>query len=227
MIITIDGPVASGKSTLAKELARRLGMYYLYTGLLYRAVAYVLLQPYDYNDEELLRHVRFLDASGDQLLFIKDFSYDYSKDNKPCLFYKGEDISEKLYDARYDQAASIVGANKHIREALLDIQRAVATKYDIIADGRDCGSVIFPDANYKFYLTADVDTRAERLMLDERRKVGGKTLEEVKVEVEERDERDFSREVAPLSVPNDAITIDNTALTFDETVEKFLSYITV
>ena len=226
MIITIDGPVASGKSSVAKKLAEELKMYYLYTGLLYRAVAHIMLDKF--SQDELVSHLKTL--SPDDLNFIRNICYDYGKNEgeaRPYIFYKDEEITEKLYTSELDQAASIVSANRYVREALLDVQREIAKKYDIIADGRDCGTIVFPDADHKFYLTADVDVRAQRLMLDETRGAMSSDFAKAKAELEERDKRDQERAVAPLKIPQDAIVVDNSKLTQEETVNKFLLYVNV
>ena len=212
MIITIDGPVASGKSSVAKALAKDLKIYYLYTGLLYRAVAYVLKDIF----EEL---------TPENISFIKDISYDCDKTGRPYIFYKDEDITEHLYSSSLDQPASIVSANKDVRVLLLDLQQNIGKRYDIVADGRDCGSVVFPHADHKFYLTASVEIRAQRLMLDEKRGSIRKSLEDVKAEVEERDRRDQEREVAPLLIPEGAIVVDNSEMTLKQTIEKFIEFL--
>ena len=221
MIITIDGPVASGKSTMAKRLAEELGIYYLYTGLFYRAIAYVFLKQV--GQEEFCEFIKSI--KSDDLKFIKNFSYDYGSDgqrSRPYLFFKGEDISSQLYATSLDQFTSILSTNRLVRDALQDLFREIAEKHDLIADGRDCGSIVFPNADFKFYLTADVKTRAERLMVDEKRGDNGKTLEEVEAEVELRDRRDRERAIAPLVIPENAIVIDNSSMTEEETVGKFL-----
>jgi len=206
MIITIDGPVASGKSSIAKVLAKELNMYYLYTGMLYRAVAYVLSQE---------KHTQ------DDLSWIKNISYTY-EDGAPHVFFNGEEITDKLNHFSLDQKASIVSADKNVRVALLDLQRDIAKENDVIADGRDCGSVVFPNADFKFYLTASVDARVKRVMNDVVRGECIKNIEEIKKEIIERDKRDSERNVAPLAIPQSAIVIDSSDLTFDETVQEFL-----
>jgi CMP/dCMP kinase len=225
VIITIDGPVACGKSSVAKELAKELKIYYLYTGLLYRAVAYILLKNNPLGDS-WEKIIQSLDA--EKVKFIKDITYDYGSDNgdmRPYIFYKGEEITKELYLSSIDQGASFVSSNKYVRAALLDLQREVATRYDIIADGRDCGSIVFPNADYKFYLTARVEVRALRVMLDEKRGAAEQDLEKIKAEIEDRDQRDSKREIAPLVIPENAMIVDNSDLTFAETVGKFLSII--
>ena len=218
MIITIDGPAGSGKSTVAKILAQKLNFYYLYTGLLYRSVAYILITKIGKNISDLDK------ISKNDLEFIAQISYEY-KNKEPHIFFYGEDLTDYLYDASLDQPASIISTKKEVRETLLDLQRNVAQKYDIIADGRDCGSVIFPNADYKVFLTASLDVRAKRIFEDEKRNKPGMILQKVKVELEKRDKRDREREVSPLIVSKDAIVIDNSEMNKEETMQKILSFI--
>ncbi len=213
MIITIDGPALSGKSTVAQKLAKNLGFYYLYTGLLYRAIAYVLVEKFKVEEEELSS------LPLKDLEFVENLHYSY-QEGEPRLFFRGEDITSKLKDPSVDQLSSKVAANKNAREALLEIQREIGKNYDIVADGRDCGSVLFPNADYKFFLSASLEVRAER-----KSKYEGISKEKAARELAERDERDCSREAAPLVVPKDAILIDNSDLNIEETVQKFLDHI--
>lgn len=220
MIITIDGPAGSGKSSVAKSLSEKLGFYYLYTGLLYRAVAYILVHKNGKKIDELNN------LTKEDLDFIPEISYEY-KNRLPHIFFYGEDLTDYLNDSAWDQPASIVSAENYVRLALLDLQRNVAKKYDIIADGRDCGSVVFLNADYKFFLTASLDVRAQRIMGDEKR--GGKIedLQKVKVELEKRDKRDRERKIAPLIKPEGAIVIDNSNMSKEETLKVFLSFIKI
>ena len=221
MIITIDGPAASGKSTVSKVLAKELNIYYLYTGLLYRAVAYILI-------ERLKKKDLSEGVEPDELGFIRDLFYDYGAGedgHRPYVFFGKEDITGYLHDSSLEQPTSIVSANKHVREVLLGVQREVAERYDIVADGRDCGSVVFPNAEHKFYLTAGLQVRAERMMLDESRGALEKELEKVKASLEERDRRDKERAVAPLTIPEGAVIIDNSNLSLSQTVNKFLRHL--
>ncbi|MBD3231898.1 (d)CMP kinase [Candidatus Dependentiae bacterium] len=216
MIITIDGPAGSGKSTVAKQLAKELDIYYLYTGLLYRAVAYILVDRFKKKVDNLLK--------SEDFVFIKNISYKYIL-NKPRVYFKYENISMYLQDSKWDQPASIISSNKMVRKLLIDTQRDVAKDYDLIADGRDCGSVIFPNADYKFFLTADLETRALRVFNDKQRLSNKDSFEKVKEELEIRDRRDKERKVAPLMVPDDAIIIDNSKMNRQETIDEFLRFI--
>ena len=221
MIITIDGPVASGKSTVAKALAKELGFYYLNTGLLYRATAYVLMQKFVVSE---MTDALVQALTEHDLACLHDLSYSYHHASLR-VSYHGKDLTEELAQRMYEKPASIVSANSSVRERLLDVQRDVAKRYNIIADGRDCGTVVFPDADVKFFLTATPDVRALRLLNDPKRKTAGTTLEEVKSSLMQRDERDKNRTIAPLRVPEDAIMIDNSTLAFEQTVNTMLAKI--
>ena len=210
MIITIDGPVASGKSSVARALSQHLDIYYLYTGLLYRSVAHVLAT----TDETL-----------DDLSFISCISYSY-QDDKPQLLYGEQDITKHLAHESLSQQASIVSANPHVRTALLPLQHQVGKTFDLVADGRDCGSVVFPHAPYKFYLTASIDVRAQRLLSDTKRGGVVQTLYGAIEEITARDKRDMEREVAPLRVPEGGVTIDNSDMSIEKTVQQMLAHIT-
>ena len=217
MIITIDGPAASGKSSVARALAKKLDFFYLNTGMLYRAVA-VVLQTF-FNKK--------IDVEGGfivhehELLFIKDIVYNFDQGTS-CVLYKGQDITVLLSDAQVGQLASILGANAEVRQALLKIQRDVAARYDIVTDGRDCGSVVFPDAGMKFFLTASVQVRAERMVADVQRKAENLDLARAQEEIVQRDKRDMERSVAPLVIPKGATVIDNSGMTLEQTVDLFL-----
>ncbi len=217
MIITIDGPVASGKSTVARALARRFNITYLHTGLLYRAVAYILTHDYkkDVNNLESLQN--------QDLLFISNIIYDLSTET-PRILYNNIDITNKLSTNALGQIASIISAQPAVRRALLPLQRAITRITNLIADGRDCGSVVFPSAERKFYLTADAPIRAQRLLGDSQRDI---SPQDVLAELASRDKRDQERTAAPLTITQDAIVIDNSELTFKETVDLMAFYIAV
>lgn len=220
MIITIDGPVASGKSSIAKEIASRLNLFYLNTGLLYRAVAYILVHDFRKNINLEVP----LEISEQELVFVKDISYEFIS-GEPHVFFLKKDIIQFLSDASYDQIASSVSASKTVRDILLPVQRAIGEKYSIIADGRDCGSVVFPNADYKFFLTASIEVRTQRVLDDPKRKMQTESYDQVKKEIEARDIRDRERTVAPLVVPDDAIMIDSSNLNFEQVVQEILKNI--
>jgi cytidylate kinase len=215
MIITIDGPTASGKSTAARLLAHELGYYYLASGLLFRALAYLLVQEKKYSLQMLSQP-----SEHDVAFYLEspDFTYTYDPVFKEQVCYKGKQLTPYLKSKEIDQAASILSTNPLVREYLMNMQRSIAQRHDIVVDGRDCGSVVFPYAQVKFYLTADLVVRAQRWREEQLKKGIELSFEQAKKEVEVRDLRDMSREIAPLKVPEGAVIVDNTKFTMDETV---------
>jgi cytidylate kinase len=220
MIITIDGPGASGKSSVAQEIARKLGIHHFSTGLLYRAVAYVVM--YFVHSDSSNNHA--VDIQNIDLSFVSEIQFRF-KDGHGLVFFKGIDITEFLFDEALSQSASALSALPEVRHRLLDVQRAVAKDYDVIVDGRDCGSVVFPDADFKFFLTASVESRVQRILKDPNRAHAGHDEQYVSGQLIARDQRDSTRAIAPLVVPQDAVIIDSSDLTFHQTVDKFLEII--
>jgi cytidylate kinase len=208
MIVTIDGPVASGKSSVAKELARRFGFNHVNTGLLYRVVAYLSAVH-----------------KNDMLSVPEDMRYDFV-DGKPMVYWHEVVIEEScLYSPLIDQEASRLSADPALRNLLLPLQKEVAKTHNIIADGRDCGSVVYPQAEVKFFLTAEATVRARRLMANKDRHYASLSLDEIAHEILVRDCNDQKREVAPLVIPQGAIVIDSTNLTFEQTVDTLYEFI--
>jgi cytidylate kinase len=217
MIITIDGPVASGKSSLARKIANELHIYYLNSGLLYRGLAFILINQFSYDDDKL-KNPDFNDIKD--ILNGAKFIYLYNQ--KESLTYDNIDITKFLKTPHIDEAASILSADKQVRLALLDFQRNFAAQNDLVVDGRDCGSVVFPNADIKIFLTAFIAVRALRWQQDMQLKGLQYSLTECEQIITERDKRDQEREIAPLVVPNDAIILDNSNLNQDETFQKVL-----
>jgi CMP/dCMP kinase len=225
MIITIDGPAASGKSSVARALAVRLNFYYLYTGLLYRAVAYLLAVKYGVDFFSSSCSGPFKIDSND-LNFIKNISYEYLN-GKPKVLFEGKDIAVFLHGVEMDQLSSMIAAHNGVRFKLLILQRKIGKEYDIVADGRDCGTVVFPNAEYKFFLTATKTMRVQRIFSSFQRNGERKTVEKIEKELNLRDNRDINREVAPLKISDGAIVVDNSDMTLTETIEFFLSKINI
>lgn len=218
MVITIDGPVASGKSSVARALASSLDIFYLNTGYLYRGVAYV------FHEELAMPIEPHQELSAQELSCINRLRYSY-RQGSAYIDYNGRDITPFLQDALLDSVASTVSANKSVRAALLHVQRDIGKRHDLVCDGRDCGSVVFADADYKFYLDADVAIRAQRVFNDSYRKSRYATIEEAREAIALRDKQDMSRDIAPLKVPKDAIIIDNSHMTLEQTVDAMLAHI--
>ncbi len=166
MIITIDGPVASGKSTVSRILAHRLSYYYLCSGLLYRTLSYVLITFRGYTLETLNQ----LKQEDIEYCFDEThFSYCYDKKNNEHIFFNDQDITSYLKAELIDKVASIVSINRQVRDAVTKKQHTIAAHHNIVTDGRDVGSVVFPQAEYKFFITASATIRAERWRKDQQK----------------------------------------------------------
>lgn len=214
--IAIDGYSSSGKSTVAKLLAKELKYIYIDTGAMYRAVAlYLVKNNIDYNDEKAVEKV--LDKIN------IDFEYADDDSDKMLVLLNDKDVSGEIRTPLISNAASISSQFKAVREKLQVLQRNIADKHSCIMDGRDIGTKVLPDANLKIFMTASADCRIKRRLDEYKAKGESFTYEEVKKEIEERDYRDTHRENDPLTKAPDAIEIDNTNMTIDENVDKILS----
>lgn len=221
MIITIDGPAASGKSTIARLLAQELHYYYLCSGLLFRAVAYILINKYGYSLEQLYNPSV---ADIEQLLHKHHFVYCY-KDGKEQVIFDNNDITPYLKEATIDQASSIISLFQPVRDYLLIMQREIAANHNVVVEGRDAGSVVFPHAEYKFYIVAQVSIRAQRWLLSQQYKGKKYTKEQALHAIQERDTRDMVRTNAPLQKTEDAHSIDTSSLTPQASVQLMRTYI--
>jgi cytidylate kinase len=211
--ITIDGPAGSGKSTISRRLAKTLGFVYLDTGAMYRAVALAANRKgIDLDDGKRLGNLcRSLDLH---------FNTDR---NPPGPFLYGEDISSSIRSPEIDMAASTVSAVKEVRAAMTDLQRIMAKGLNIVAEGRDMGTVVFPEAVHKFFLTASVRERAERRYLERMARGESVSRESVEEELRKRDYQDETRALAPLKPAEDAVIIDSTDLTIEQVIEKIIN----
>ena len=222
MIITIDGPTASGKSSVAQALAKKLGFYYLNTGMLYRAITYLLITYFKYSLHDL-EYVQ-----DDDLTACANHSrlhYYYDEKSGVCLKYDDIDITPFLKDASIDQAVCLISPQPPVREALSQFQRELAARHNVITDGRDTGSVVFPQADYKFYLTASLHVRALRWQKDQNGRGHRYTIQEAEDRVAFRDNKDENRNHSPLVIPKNAFVLDNSNLDFNETLDALLTYI--
>jgi cytidylate kinase len=206
-IIAIDGPVGAGKSVAARELARELGYSYLNTGAMYRAVALAAreagISPDDPNVEERLKPV---------LAALK------IKSDGEKIFLNGRDISKEISEPEIGDLASRLSALATVRERMRELQRAAGAAGGVVMEGRDIGTAIFPDAEFKFFLDADVKVRAARRYEELKKKGASITEREVLDQLIERDRRDSGRELAPLKRADDAIVIDTTKLSIKDVV---------
>ena len=218
MIITIDGPVASGKSTVARLLAQKLGFYYLYTGFLYRGFAYVLAHAYNYDTENFSCP---RDADVDDIIYNHTFEYRY-EEGQPKIIFDGNDITPFLKTKEVDNWASLVSAYPHVRHVVFEHQVRIGKAHDVVAEGRDTGTVVFPSADYKFFLTSPVEVRAERWQRMQQKMGFNYSLEECLKAVRERDARDADRSHSPLRRAPEALYIDNAHMTISETIDLML-----
>lgn len=219
MIITIDGPMASGKSTVARLVAQRLEIYYIASGFIYRAFAYELSKKYAYT-----RATINAPSVPDLASVAHSVSYTYTA-GKESVCLDGIDITNQLKSSAIDALASIMSTNNAVREHINMYLRQLATRQSIVIDGRDCGSVIFPNADYKFYVTASVTVRAARWQAMQAYLGFSYTLEQCGALVTERDERDTTRAQAPLIVPHGAQVIDCSRLRAQQVTDTIIQKI--
>jgi cytidylate kinase len=215
MIVAIDGPSGAGKSTLAKRIAKDLRFTYLDTGAIYRALALkILRRGVDLNDIAALSAI------------VNDTDIDLRESNGQLqVFLDREDVSASIRTPEVSQMASKASALALVRRRLLDLQRALGRRGNVVAEGRDIGTVVFPEAQVKIYLDASIEERARR-RCDELRAAGREvSLTETINEMEERDRRDSERDIAPLRKAVDAVAVDSSGLTADGVAEKVLQLI--
>lgn len=211
--IAIDGPAGAGKSTVAKKVAKELSFVYVDTGAMYRAMALYLLRK-GVNREDP-------DEIGEACQNA-EISIEY-QNGEQIVLLDGENVNAHLRTEEVSAMASVSSAVPRVREKLLDLQRKLARNMSVVMDGRDIGTTILPDADVKIYLTASSLTRARRRYLEYQEKGEPCDLAEIQKTIEERDQRDMTREISPLCQAEDAVLVDSSELTIDETVEKILS----
>lgn len=211
LLIAIDGPAGAGKTTVSKMLATNLNYRYLDTGALYRAVAYAIRQQgVSEDDAQALSkvcanlHIQF---AGDR------------------LFLDGVDISSRIRTPEITMLASAVSARPLVRKALFDIQREMGKRGGLVAEGRDMGTVVFPEADLKFFLDASIRQRALRRHAQYGEANSNQSLKEIEADIRQRDENDSNRDVAPLRPARDAIVIDSTRLPAQQVLELMLSHV--
>ena len=211
--IAIDGPSASGKSTVAKELCRRLNYIHLDTGAMYRCVAkYALDNGIDLNDQTSVESV------------LNKVNIKLTSDGKVFLNFK--EVTNDIRTDEISQGASIVSTYKNVREYLVALQQKMAENKGFIMDGRDIGTVVLPNAELKIFMTASAHERAKRRYLENQKRGIDSNLEELEKEIAERDYRDTHREISPLKKAEDAIEIDTSDINKMEVVERIMKLIT-
>ena len=211
--VAIDGPAGAGKSTIAKRIARRLGYIYVDTGAMYRAMAYYLIQnQVDAADQEAI-------AAACQ---HADISICY-QDGEQVVLLNGENVNAYLRTESVGNMASVSSAVPAVRAKLLDLQRNLAKEKDVVMDGRDIGTNVLPNADVKVYLTASVECRAMRRFKELEGKGEACDFEQIRQDIQERDERDMTREIAPLKQAEDATLIDSSEMGIDDVVKAIIA----
>ena len=215
MIIAIDGPAATGKSTSAKLVAEKLDFTYLDTGAMYRCVTLLTLR-----NSVKINSNHHLDS------LLKGFQLDIKKNEDEYIFYlNGEDVSKEIRRSDVTKNVSAVSALSIVRKTLVKIQREIAEDQNCVIEGRDIGTVVFPNADVKFFVVADSVVRAKRRQLDLKRLGEEKTIDSLVKEIRDRDRYDSQREVSPLSMAIDAIEVDTTNMSIDEQVDFMVNKI--
>ncbi|MEO7036869.1 MAG: (d)CMP kinase [Polyangiaceae bacterium] len=217
-VVAIDGPAGAGKSTVTKRVADELGYLLVDTGALYRAVALAARRAsVSWDDNEALGELAY------QLVEERAVVLGNQKSSGFALKLRGEDVSLAIREPSVSQGASKVSAVPAVRDALLDMQRQAGANGGAVLEGRDIGTVVFPNAEAKFFLTANVDIRAQRRFDELLARGGVAELAEVKREVAERDLRDSTRPIAPLKQASDAQVIDSSVLSIDQVVARIVA----
>lgn len=209
-IIALDGPAGAGKSSVSKMVAKRLNCTYLDTGAMYRAITYEALKRNILEEKEIVQMVENLNMDI------------CAKEDTMHVFIDGEDITQYLRTSEVSSNVSRISAFQGVRNAMVKLQRKVAEKGNAVLDGRDIGTVVLPDADLKIFLTASVHTRALRRYKE--LKDTDTTLECIEEEIKRRDNLDMTRKISPLRKADDAILLDNSDLTLEETADKIISY---
>jgi len=218
LVIAIDGFSSTGKSSISKVVADTLGLIHIDTGAMYRAITLFGLRNFKNEKQEI-------DLSK-LLQNLNEISLEFRENSgKLEIYLNGENVSKEIRTTEISDNVSFIAKQPEVREHLVVLQRDIAEKQGVIMDGRDIGTVVLPDADYKFFLTASADERARRRFLELQSLGIETTIEEVKQNLIERDRIDSEREISPLKQAENAILIDNTNLNKEETIDLILSYI--
>ena len=218
LVIAIDGFSSTGKSSISKVVADTLGLIHIDTGAMYRAITLFGLRNFKNKKQEI-------DLSK-LLQNLNEISLEFRENSgKLEIYLNGENVSKEIRTTEVSDSVSFIAKQPEVRERLVVLQRDIAEKQGVIMDGRDIGTVVLPNADYKFFLTASADERARRRFLELQSLGIETTIEEVKQNLIERDRIDSEREISPLKQAEDAILIDNTNLNKEETIDLILSYI--
>lgn len=219
-IVAIDGPAGAGKSTISRKLAERLGFTLVDTGALYRTVALASSRA----------GIDFEDANGVTAIALRlvekrELKFERGSSGKVRVLLGGEDVSEAIRSAEMSRGASLVSAIPGVRAALLDLQRQAGESGGVVLEGRDIGTVVFPDAEVKFFLTASPEVRAKRRFEELRGKGHDVSYDETLADVRMRDRKDSEREIAPLKQAEDAILVDSSGRSIDDVLDEMAKHV--
>ena len=214
MIIAIDGPAGSGKTTTARIVARNLGFIHINTGALYRGIAL-----------KFIREKVNLDDTSAIERILNNTQMDFAGPNNAILYMDGEDISAEIISSMVTENVSQISSISEVRVKLVEYQRKMAQDQNVVLDGRDLGTVVFPNADYKFYLIADIEVRAERRKQEIEVTGDYMTKEEIIMFIKDRDKKDSSRQHSPLMKAEDAIEVDTTDLKIEEQVNYIINIV--
>ena len=209
--VAIDGPAGAGKSTIAKKLAKELGFYYVDTGAIYRTLGY-FMDLVGIGPKDIDGITRLIDEVVIEI--------EYDEDGSQHMFMNEIDVTEDIRSPEMSKIASAISAHKLVRDTLLDMQRDMAKKHNVIMDGRDIGTVVLPRADVKFFLTASPEVRAQRRFAELQAKGSKDSYEKVLQDIIQRDYNDSHRDVAPLKQTKNHILVDTSDLTIEQVVEK-------
>ena len=217
LTIAIDGPASSGKSTVARRLAKDLSITYIDTGAMYRALTWAILDAgIELEDHQAIQ----------QLLADTQLDLRYDSDGVQEIYLNQKNISQVIRTPQVTQAVSLISSYDYVRRFLVRQQQLLANERSVVMDGRDIGTVVLPDANFKFFLDASVEVRAQRRYLENvERGFSDQSLEQIAADIERRDQYDRTREHSPLVQAADAILVDTSHLTIDEVVDRLKSII--
>ena len=214
MIITIDGPAGSGKTTTARKVAQILGFIHINTGAMYRGIAL-----------KFIREKVNLDDTSAIERILNNTLLDFAGPNNAILYMDGEDISAEIISSMVTENVSQISSISEVRVKLVEYQRKMARGRNVVLEGRDIGTVVFPNADYKFYLVADIEVRAERRKQEIEVTGDHMTKEEIIMFIKDRDQKDSSRQHSPLMKAEDAIEVDTTDLKIEEQVNYIINIV--
>lgn len=215
MQIALDGPAGAGKTSIAKRVAKELDILYLDTGAMYRVIGYKAMQMgIDTLDEKLVSDI----AENIDLEVVY-------KDGKQLMFLEGKDITSLIREPEISINASNASKHKRVRQHMVKMQREIASKTDVVVDGRDIGTYVLPNAEFKFYVTASIEERAKRRHNQLIEKGIESNLSQLEKEIAARDYQDMNREFAPLKAADDAVILDTTDMTFEEAYKSVIQTI--